>query len=174
LRCAIEIRREAHGGAEDLYCGVHTGEFRVGPNSVSEEAVELAAGVCAAARPGELLVSRTVKELAVGSGLRFSHRAVTPGGGTFNGLQLFEVTEESPGDGEPAGDTDGRTTPAALSSRELEVLRLVASGQTNSQIAETLVVSSWTVASHVQHILRKTGCANRTEAVGYAIRNRLV
>jgi DNA-binding CsgD family transcriptional regulator len=59
---------------------------------------------------------------------------------------------------------------AGLSARELDVLRLLAAGQTNRQIADALVISSNTVASHVSHIFAKTGVANRAEATGYAHR----
>jgi pimeloyl-ACP methyl ester carboxylesterase/DNA-binding CsgD family transcriptional regulator len=57
---------------------------------------------------------------------------------------------------------------AGLSSRELEVLRLIAAGRSNPQIAEALVISLNTVQRHVSNILAKTGAANRTEAAVYA------
>ena len=57
---------------------------------------------------------------------------------------------------------------AGLSSRELEVLRLIAAGKSNPQIAEALVISLNTVQRHVSNILTKTGAANRTEAAIYA------
>lgn len=52
-----------------------------------------------------------------------------------------------------------------LTRREVEVLRLMASGDTNGRIARRLVISEGTVKSHVKHILRKLGAANRAEAV---------
>ena len=55
-----------------------------------------------------------------------------------------------------------------LSHRELEVLRLLASGKPNQQIAEELVVALNTVKKHVGHILSKLGAANRTEATARA------
>jgi DNA-binding NarL/FixJ family response regulator len=61
----------------------------------------------------------------------------------------------------------------ALSRREGEVLRLLAAGKSNRDIADTLCISLSTVASHVRHILTKTGCANRTEAAAYALRRGL-
>jgi DNA-binding CsgD family transcriptional regulator len=54
---------------------------------------------------------------------------------------------------------------ANLTRRELEVLRLMAAGDTNGRIARRLVISEGTVKSHVKHILRKLGAANRAEAV---------
>jgi len=58
--------------------------------------------------------------------------------------------------------------PAGLSPREAEILRLVAAGMTNRQIAKVLVLSPNTVANHVKHILNKTGLANRAEAAAFA------
>ena len=52
-----------------------------------------------------------------------------------------------------------------LTGREWEILRLLASGATNSQIASALVVSDNTVKSHIKRILRKLPAANRAEAV---------
>jgi DNA-binding NarL/FixJ family response regulator len=57
--------------------------------------------------------------------------------------------------------TEGST----LTRREVEVLRLMAAGDTNGRIARRLVISEGTVKSHVKHILRKLGAANRAEAV---------
>lgn len=59
------------------------------------------------------------------------------------------------------GGAEGST----LTRREVEVLRLMAAGDTNGRIARRLVISEGTVKSHVKHILRKLGAANRAEAV---------
>jgi LuxR family maltose regulon positive regulatory protein len=55
-----------------------------------------------------------------------------------------------------------------LSERELQVLRLLAAGKPNQQIAQELVVSLHTVKKHVTHVLGKLGAANRTEATARA------
>jgi ATP/maltotriose-dependent transcriptional regulator MalT len=55
-----------------------------------------------------------------------------------------------------------------LSDRELQVLRLLAAGRSNRQIADELVVVVDTVKKHVGHILDKLGAANRTQAVARA------
>jgi DNA-binding CsgD family transcriptional regulator/transcriptional regulator with GAF, ATPase, and Fis domain len=52
-----------------------------------------------------------------------------------------------------------------LTAREREVIELVSAGATNQEIASALVISESTVKSHVKHILRKLGAANRAEAV---------
>ncbi len=59
--------------------------------------------------------------------------------------------------------------PDGLTPREVEVLRLIANGRSNREIASELVISFNTVTNHVKNILGKTGCANRTEAAAYAI-----
>ncbi len=61
-----------------------------------------------------------------------------------------------------------------LSVREIEVLRLVATGKSNQQIADELVISLNTVRRHVSNIFDKTGVANRTEAAAYARDHGLV
>jgi two-component system, NarL family, response regulator LiaR len=60
-----------------------------------------------------------------------------------------------------------------LTERETEVLRLVAQGLANQEIAERLVVSERTVRTHVSHILRKLRLTNRTQAALYALRTGL-
>lgn len=64
--------------------------------------------------------------------------------------------------------TSGPPLPDNLSIRELDVLRLVVRGRSNRDIGAALFISEHTVANHVRSILRKTGCANRTEATAYA------
>ena len=63
---------------------------------------------------------------------------------------------------------------ASLSEREGEVLRQMTLGLTNKQIAETMKISYETVKEHVQHILRKIGLTDRTQAAVWAVRNNLV
>ena len=61
-----------------------------------------------------------------------------------------------------------------LTAREVEVLRLVARGLQNKQIARELVISERTVKAHVANILAKLDLADRTQAAVYAVRERLV
>jgi DNA-binding CsgD family transcriptional regulator/tetratricopeptide (TPR) repeat protein len=63
--------------------------------------------------------------------------------------------------------------PDGLSVRELDVLRLMARGLSNREIGATLFISEHTAANHVRSILRKTACANRTQATAYAFRRGL-
>jgi len=63
---------------------------------------------------------------------------------------------------------------APLTQRESEVLRQLALGLTNKEIADTLHISYETVKEHVQHILRKIGVTDRTQAAVWAVRKELV
>lgn len=76
-------------------------------------------------------------------------------------------------DGDQAGSPQAAPTgdqipPEPLSERELEVLRLVAAGLTNRQIAEHLFISLNTVKSHIHHLCSKLEASNRTQAVAQA------
>lgn len=65
-------------------------------------------------------------------------------------------------------------TPGGLSAREVEVLRLVASGKSNQQIAQDLVLSERTVARHISNIFTKLDVASRTAAAAFAFEHNLV
>lgn len=69
---------------------------------------------------------------------------------------------------------DGEAPREALTPRETEVLKLVAEGHANKQIAATLVISEKTVERHRSNMLEKLGLHDRVELVRYAIRNGLV
>jgi NarL family two-component system response regulator LiaR len=65
-------------------------------------------------------------------------------------------------------------TAQSLTERELEVLRLVAQGQSNREIAQTLVISEKTAKAHVSNILGKLGLEDRTQMAIYAFKTGLV
>jgi DNA-binding NarL/FixJ family response regulator len=70
----------------------------------------------------------------------------------------------------PSRPGDG---PDGLTERELEVLRLLATGLSNREIGARLFISGNTAANHVRSILMKTGAANRTQAARYAADHQL-
>lgn len=65
-------------------------------------------------------------------------------------------------------------TPDLLTDRETDVLRLLAEGKSNKEIATTLQIGDSTVKSHISSILMKLGVPSRTQAALYAVRNGLV
>ncbi|HEY7196955.1 MAG TPA: response regulator transcription factor [Gaiellaceae bacterium] len=69
---------------------------------------------------------------------------------------------------------ESRTSHGQLTARELEVLRLVAEGKPNKEIANALVISERTARTHVSNVLRKIGVSSRTQAALFALREGLV
>ena len=61
-----------------------------------------------------------------------------------------------------------------LTKRELEVLKMIASGSFNKEIASTLNISERTVKNHVSNIFKKIGVSDRTQAAVFAIKNNLI
>jgi DNA-binding NarL/FixJ family response regulator len=64
--------------------------------------------------------------------------------------------------------------PGGLTPREVEVLRLVAGGQSNREVAETLVISEKTAARHIANIYAKLGISSRSAATSFAHQHALV
>jgi DNA-binding CsgD family transcriptional regulator/pimeloyl-ACP methyl ester carboxylesterase len=91
----------------------------------------------------------------------------TPLGDAEQGIRAIE---EFLGSLPDSGDTPQGAAPSlpSLSQREAEVLRLLAAGRSNQQIADALVISLNTVRRHVSNIFDKTGAANRAQATAYA------
>jgi class 3 adenylate cyclase/pimeloyl-ACP methyl ester carboxylesterase len=74
LRCAAEIVKSAQGIGLELRAGVHTGEVELRGSDIAGLAVTIASRVCDLAGPGEVLVTRTVTDQIVGSGMEFDDR----------------------------------------------------------------------------------------------------
>lgn len=93
--------------------------------------------------------------------------------------KMMDVIREVAGGGRPilpevAQRLTGRMFQSALTSRETEVLQLVARGMRNKEIAAELKISGETVQGHVKNILAKLSVHDRTEAVAVAIRRGIV
>src|SRR5690606_41228286 len=89
-------------------------------------------------------------------------------------LQAPEVTRQLVGRYAERIRPAGAPGDVPLTARELEVLRLIADGLSNGEIAETLVISQETVKTYVSRILTKLDLRDRVQAVVYAYRNGLV
>jgi DNA-binding CsgD family transcriptional regulator len=90
--------------------------------------------------------------------------------------RLFERLEAEPSLARLAAHAAPARPRAAggLTERELQVLRLIASGQTNRAVAETLFISEKTVARHVSNIFNKLGVSTRTAATAWAFQHDLI
>ena len=88
----------------------------------------------------------------------------------------FPAPAEIPVSSEPGSESGGtpQLLDEPLSERELEVLNLLASGRTNSEVARDLFVAVGTVKSHTGNIYRKLGARNRAEAMARARENHLL
>jgi DNA-binding CsgD family transcriptional regulator/class 3 adenylate cyclase len=151
--------------------GIHRSEPVTQYLELFGEALEVASLLCDRAQPGEVLVTRDVRDACESAGFQFDTWGKVPledGGGA----EVFRLLGRGPAAAAsmPLGDA----TPEDLSRRELEVLQLIAAGKTNREIAEALVISLNTVATHVRSIFAKTEAANRAEAAIYALRHRLI
>jgi DNA-binding NarL/FixJ family response regulator len=69
--------------------------------------------------------------------------------------------------------TPAAPPPDGLTQRELEILRLIARGQTNPEIAAELYLSNHTIKTHISRIFAKTGSRDRAAAIGYAHRHNI-
>jgi DNA-binding NarL/FixJ family response regulator len=85
---------------------------------------------------------------------------------------LAAASASKPGQAEP-GPADAMPAPDGLTQREVEILRLIARGLTNPEIAAQLYLSSHTIKTHISRIFAKTGSRDRAAAIGYAHRHNI-
>jgi DNA-binding CsgD family transcriptional regulator/class 3 adenylate cyclase len=179
VRCATEIVREAQGLGLPARAGLHTGEVIVAGEGVIGVALHLAAQVAAQAAAGEVVVSHTVKDLVVGSGLAFQPLGERVFPGLPGEWRLFrlangESTPQSAPRVQGKQDAAGSAEAADLSPREQEVLRLLVVGCSDREIAEQLFISSRTASKHVGNILAKLDVGSRSEAAVRAVQDELI
>ena len=82
--------------------------------------------------------------------------------------RVLTIYRDAPGARAAAGAGSGDPALASLTAREREVLELIATGLTNDEIADRLVLGVGTIKTHVNHIFLKLGMRNRAEAVIFA------
>ena len=92
IRCAAAIRADAAAHGIQSRIGIHTGEVGLGGEGINGISVEIAKRIAARASAGEILVSRTVKDLVVGSGISFAHRGSHALAASNDRWRLFAVT----------------------------------------------------------------------------------
>lgn len=93
IRCALAVAAAARALGIEIRAGLHTGEVELGERDVRGIAVHIAARVADLAGPGETLVSRTVKDLVAGSGLRFEDLGRRGLKGVAEDWQLFRALD---------------------------------------------------------------------------------
>jgi len=91
IRCARAVQDEVAGLGIEVRAGIHTGEVELIGDDVGGMAVNIGARIGALADPGEVLVSSTVRELVVGSGLEFAERGVEKLKGAPGEWRLFAI-----------------------------------------------------------------------------------
>jgi class 3 adenylate cyclase len=91
IQCAAEIERESRRLSLEVRAGVHAGEVELEGGRVSGIAVHIGARISALSAPGEVLVSRTVKDLVAGSTLRFEERGEAELKGVPGRWELYAV-----------------------------------------------------------------------------------
>jgi pimeloyl-ACP methyl ester carboxylesterase/DNA-binding CsgD family transcriptional regulator len=166
IRCALEIRDELLKLGLRIRAGIHAGECEVAGGRPRGVALHVASGIMAAAQPGEVLVSGTVKDLVAGSGLEFAERGTREFAGVPGSWSLFAAGADQPS---AVADEMPAAAPA-LSPREHEVAKLLAQGLSNREIAERLFLSERTVDNHVSHILAKLGFDSRVQVATWVSR----
>ncbi len=95
IRCAAALREELERADVRIRAGIHTGEVELRGGDVGGIAVHLAARIMAAADPGEILVSGTVRDLVMGSALNFRDRGPHAMKGIDGRWQLYAVADPS-------------------------------------------------------------------------------
>ncbi|GAA3102679.1 response regulator [Streptosporangium carneum] len=121
----------------------------------------------AAGATGYLLKDLPAADLA--DAVRLAHAGVTQLDSSVAGRlasMLARASRPSPAPAPAAGE--GEEIDSALTGREIEVLRLVAGGSTNREIASRLFLSEGTVKNHISRILGRLGLRDRTQAAIYA------
>jgi len=134
--------------------------------TVSDEDSDLYEAIKAGAS-GYLLKEVSVEEVAD------SIRAVMQGESKITPSMASKLINEFSAIAKRADDRQRLPAPA-LTARELEVLKLVAKGMSNREIADELFISENTVKNHVRNILEKLHLHSRMEAVMYALREKLL
>jgi pimeloyl-ACP methyl ester carboxylesterase/DNA-binding CsgD family transcriptional regulator len=168
VRCALEIRDELLLLGLRIRAGLHAGECEIGDGRPRGVPLHVASSVMETAQPGQVLVSGTVKDLVVGSGLEFADRGVRVFAGIPGSWSLYSAGPEQPATATEPVRAAGKIE---LSKREREVAQLVAKGLSNREIATRLYVSERTVDNHVHHILDKLGVDSRVQVATWLVRN---
>jgi len=127
IRCSEALRADAETLGIEIRAGIHTGECELLDSDIGGIAVHIAARICGQAGAGEILVSRTVRDLVVGSGTGFEDRGSFELRGVPGTWQLLAVNRHGPRAGSAEAElaslpTPDRRTAMRRSDRAVEVI----------------------------------------------------
>jgi pimeloyl-ACP methyl ester carboxylesterase/DNA-binding CsgD family transcriptional regulator len=162
IRCALELRSHADNHGCAVRIGVHLGECRHNGESWQGPALDLASRIGILAEPGEIVVSRQVKDLMTGSGIPFVDLPERRAHG-IEGFELFLV-EPQASDYASARAT-APTSASRLTRPQRTILELVAQGMSNKEIARLMRRSEHTIHRHMANIFDRLGVSTRAAAV---------
>jgi DNA-binding NarL/FixJ family response regulator len=177
IRCALALMERVAGLGLTIRVGIHTGEIEEVDGKPRGIAMHIASRIAAQAAPGEILVAATTRELATGAGLDFFDRGEHTLKGVSEPKRLYAAREGSSGAGRRGTfrtHAAAEQLPAGLTRREVDVLRMVAVGLSDAEVAERLAVSVRTVNAHLRSIYRKAGVHSRAAAGRFAADHGLV
>jgi DNA-binding NarL/FixJ family response regulator len=176
IHCALTLLDRLAELQLTMRAGIHTGEVENVDGSARGIALHIASRIGARANPGEILVSATTRELAAGAGLTFTDRGEHLLKGVSEPRRLYAAADPAAVRrvGPPRDPGRGSEYPAGLTAREVDVLKLVAVGLSDAEVAEQLVVSVRTVNAHLRSIYRKVGVHSRAAAGRFAEQNDLL
>jgi pimeloyl-ACP methyl ester carboxylesterase len=129
IRCAEALRADAETLGIQIRAGIHTGECELLDTDIGGLAVHITARILGQASAGEILVSRTVRDLVVGSGTGFEDRGSVELRGVPGSWQLLAVDRHGPRAGSPEAElasmpTPGRRTAMRRSDRAVEAIAM--------------------------------------------------
>nr|WP_202422170.1 adenylate/guanylate cyclase domain-containing protein [Gordonia sp. SID5947] len=119
IRCAEALRRDIEALGVEIRAGIHAGECELMGNDIGGIAVHIAARILGQAGAGDILVSRTVRDLVVGSGIGFTDRGAVELRGVSGSWQLLAVDR----DGARAGSAEARLAQSPTPGRRATMRR---------------------------------------------------
>jgi DNA-binding NarL/FixJ family response regulator len=121
-------------------------------------------------RSAEAVLGQRGDRLVAASSLRLAHRSASELGARPLLGEIERLARQARIELDGGRATEASPDPLGLTEREAEVIRLVAAGRSNQQIADALFITRKTASVHVSNILGKLGVANRVEAAAIAQR----
>jgi pimeloyl-ACP methyl ester carboxylesterase/DNA-binding NarL/FixJ family response regulator len=184
VRCGLAVVTAAKALGASARVGVHVGEIHHEATRTTGLAVAIAAELHRRAAPSQVLASHAVRDMSIGSGVVFDEVAALAFEGSPATWRTYRATEpgRSPSafsrvrparEGRRWGDGRQGNVLPRLTPREGTVLRLLAAGRSDGEIAEELRITRKTASVHVSNIKGKLGAASRVETALLAQELRL-